>query len=257
MDILVITHALNGVLMVAMPVSLAILLSRRWDLGWSAWFIGAATFILSQVGHIPFNWAVDRLLEQSGLVYWTPVAQLIVSALFLGLSAGLFEEVSRYLVLRFWLKDARSWRSGVFFGAGHGGAEAIILGLLVVLTFVNMMLLRNADLAGLVPADQLAAARQQVEAYWTTPWPVSLLGALERLLTIPCHIFMALLVQRSVIARKVSWLLAAIGFHALIDGVAVAGRVYLSAYLLEGLLAFFTLFCVFMIIRMKPGSEAV
>ncbi|MGA2490877.1 MAG: YhfC family glutamic-type intramembrane protease, partial [Anaerolineales bacterium] len=128
MDILFGTHFLNGLLMVAMPVGLAIFLMHRWKLGGRIWWIGAVTLILSQVGHIPFNWGAGKLLNQTDMVAWDPTAQLIFNAVFGGLSAGIFEEVTRYLVLRWWAKDVRSWRKGVLLGAGHSGAEAIIYG---------------------------------------------------------------------------------------------------------------------------------
>lgn len=241
MNILIITHALNGLLMIAMPVGLAIFLTRRWKMGWGVWWIGLATFIISQVGHLPFNWAVDSLLDKSALLYWPRTSQLIFSAAFLGLSAGVFEEVSRYLVLRFWAKKARSWRSGVLFGAGHGGSEAIILGLLVLLTYVNMLVIRTMDLSTLVPPQQLELAQQQVAAYWSAPWYLTLLGALERLLTIPAHIFMAVLVMQAFTRRNLLWLFAAIFYHALLDASAVLALEYVGPYWTEALIAIFAL----------------
>jgi uncharacterized membrane protein YhfC len=121
MNILIITYALNGLLMVAMPLGLAIFLTRRWKMGWGVWLIGAAAFLLSQVGHIPFNLAMGSLLDQTGLAQWPHTAQVIFNAVFLGLSAGVFEEVARYLVLRFWAKKARSWREGA--SSAPGTAE--------------------------------------------------------------------------------------------------------------------------------------
>lgn len=241
MNILIIIHALNGLLMIAMPVGLAIFLTRRWKMGWGVWWIGFATFIISQVGHLPFNWAVDSLLDKSALLYWPRTSQLIFSAAFLGLSAGVFEEVSRYLVLRFWAKKARSWRSGVLFGAGHGGSEAIILGLLVLLTYVNMLVIRTMDLSTLVPPQQLELAQQQVAAYWSAPWYLTLLGALERLLTIPAHIFMAVLVMQAFTRRNLLWLFAAIFYHALLDASAVLALEYVGPYWTEALIAVFAL----------------
>jgi uncharacterized membrane protein YhfC len=107
--------------MSAMPIVLAIILNRRWKMGWGIWWIGFAAFIISQVGHIPFNWGAGLLLNRSNLVHWSPLAQQVFNAVFLGLSVGIFEEVSRYPVLRFWAKKARSWQKGIIFGAGHGG----------------------------------------------------------------------------------------------------------------------------------------
>jgi len=68
MDILFGTHFLNGLLMVAMPVGLAIFLMHRWKLGGRIWWIGTASFILSKIGHIPFNWVAGKILIQADLV---------------------------------------------------------------------------------------------------------------------------------------------------------------------------------------------
>lgn len=201
--------------------------------------MGAVTFILSQIGHIPFNWAIGKLLSQSNLIYWSSIAQVIFSAAFLGLSAGIFEETARYLVLRFWVRDARSWRTAIMFGTGHGGIESIILGALVFLGFFSMLAYRDVDLSQVVPVAQLELAQQQVAAYWTAPWFASTLGALERLFTIPCHIFMAVLVMQVFTRRNILWMFAAIGYHALLDGAAVLGITYLGIYWTEAMVGLF------------------
>jgi len=251
MNILVITYFLNGFLMIAMPIGLAIYLTRRFRLGWRLFWIGMATFILSQVGHIPFNLFASQVLNRTALVDWPQSAQTLFNAIFLGLSAGAFEEVARYLVLRFWAKDARSWRSGILFGVGHGGVEAIILGALVLISYVSMLVVRGMDLTQLVPAEQMDLARQQVEAYWSAPWYFTLFGALERLLTIPCHIAMAVMVMQAFTRRNITWLFAAIGYHALLDFSAVLGIQYLGPYWTEAMIAGFALISVILIIVLR------
>jgi uncharacterized membrane protein YhfC len=251
MNILVITHALNGLLMIAMPIGLAILLTRRWKMGWGVWWIGFATFIISQVGHIPFNWGAGLLLNQSDLVYWSPLAQQVFNAAFLGLSAGVFEEVSRYLVLRFWAKKARSWRNGLLFGGGHGGSEAIILGVLVLVTYTSMLAIRGTDLSTLVPADQLELAQQQVQAYWYAPWYDSLLGAVERLFTIPVQICLAVIVMQAFTRKKIGWLFLAILYHAVVDGTVVFLLPTLGMYWTEVLVSGFALLSLAVIFLLR------
>jgi uncharacterized membrane protein YhfC len=144
-------YPLDAILMIALPVGLGIWLERKFHLGWGLWWIGAATFIFSQAGHIPFNIGLTALFKR-GILPTPPVAWLpAFNATFLGLSAGLWEELARYAAYRWWAKEARSWRRGVMLGAGHGGIEAILGGILVLVGFVNMMAIRNVDLSSLVP----------------------------------------------------------------------------------------------------------
>jgi uncharacterized membrane protein YhfC len=260
LNYLILTYALNGILMIALPIGLAIFLVKKWKMGWQTWWVGVVTFILSQVGHIPFNWGVDALLDRTGIIFWPMAAQQVFSAVFLGLSAGIFEETARYLVLRFWLKKARSWRNGVLFGAGHGGAEATILGILVLTSFVSMLVVRNMNLAEVLPAAQIETAGQQIAAYWSVPWYDSLMGALERLFTLPVQIALAVLVMQVFTRKNILWLVYAILFHALIDGCAVFLAPHLGVYWTEALLGTFSvisLLIIFLLKKPEPESPVI
>ena len=259
LDPLLLTHPLNGLLMVAIPVGLAILLQRRFRLGWRLWGIGVATFVLSQVGHIPFNLLLTNLFQNGTLPPppsdWRPYFNPVV----LGLSAGLWEELSRTAVLLWWARDARSWRKGVWLGAGHGGIEAILLGLYVLYTFIQLAALRGADLSTLVPPDRLALAQQQVQTYWSIPWPLTLMGALERALTIPVQISLSVLVMRAFLSRQPGWVALAVFYHALVDAVCVYtagiwGAQPWGVYAIEGVLAGFTLLSIIFIFTLRRPS---
>ena len=251
MDLLYITHFLNSFLMIAMPVGLALYLARAWKLSWRFWLVGAAIFILSQVGHIPFNSLMSSLLNKTGMVDWPKSAQTIFNALFLGLSAGLFEELARYAMFRWWLKDARSWRKAVLAGAGHGGAEAILLGLLTLVAFFQLAAYRNMDLSSVVPAAQLDIAKAQVSAYWSAPWYLTLLGALERFFTIPVQISFSVLVLQCFTRKQGFWVWLAVLYHAFIDAAAVYFAPSLGPFATEGLIAIFALISVGMIFGLR------
>jgi uncharacterized membrane protein YhfC len=231
MDLLSITHFLNGLLMIAMPIILGIYLTEKFHFGWKIWLIGAGIFILSQVFHLPFNtYLLNPFLTKIQSTSQSVSGQLIV-AISLGLSAGFFEEISRYGMYRWWIKDARTWRNGILAGAGHGGIEAIILGILVMLAYVNLLAYRNLDLSNLnLTLDQLATARSQLQAYWNAPWYATMLGAVERMFTIPFHIAASLLVLQVFTRRpgrqQLGWLGLAIFYHALMDAsiVFIAGK---------------------------------
>ena len=251
MDILFWAHLLNGLLMIAMPVGLAIYLTRRWKLGWGLWFIGAGTFIFSQVGHIPFNSAAGALLNRTAMVDWSKPNQLIFNAIFLGLSAGLFEELFRYGMFRWWAKDARSWRKGVLAGAGHGGGEAIILGILVLYSFMQLAAYRNVDLATIVPAAQLEVAQGQITTYWSATWYASLLGALERFFTIPVQIAFSVIVMQTFTRKQWFWVWLAVLYHALIDASVVYLLQPLGMYGVEALAGGFAVLSVIIIFSLR------
>jgi uncharacterized membrane protein YhfC len=238
-DLIFIVQLLDGLLMIAMPVGLAIYLTRRFHLGWRLWLIGAAVFLLSQAGHIPFNGLITPLFNQPEIVALPVMTQTWLKGIFLGLSAGLFEELFRYGMFRWWAKDARSWGKAVLTGAGHGGVEAIFLGIIVLYAFAQMVALRGADLSKLFTADQLTLAQQQVQGYWSMSPAVALVPALERFLTIPIQISMAVLVLQAFTRRQWFWVLLAVLYHALIDATAVIVPAYINGLWVEAFVAFF------------------
>jgi uncharacterized membrane protein YhfC len=255
MNILIVTYFLNGFLMIAMPVGLTIYLTRTFKRGWRLFWIGAGTFIFSQVLHIPFNALVAPVFGQSAFLSLPVGAQNVVLSIFYGLSAGLFEELSRYVMYRWWAKEARSWGTGLLAGAGHGGIEAIILGLLVLYGYVQLLYARSVDIASLVPAEQIDLAKSQIAAYWSAPWGMSLLGALERLFTIPLHLACSLLVLQAFTRsarKKLWWVGLAVLFHALADAAAVfASKNGLSALAIEGLVGLFAATSVAIIFALR------
>jgi uncharacterized membrane protein YhfC len=258
MDFAFIIRLLNGLLMVGLPVALGFFLTRRFHLGWRLWWIGAAGFVLSQVGHIPFNWVVTLLFQRGILPAPSLAFSPYFNAIFLGLSAGLWETFARWGVYRWWAEDARSWRKGVLLGAGHGGIEAIILGCLVLVNFAYLASMRHiAGPNALVPAAQFDLAKAQIDAYWALPWYDTILGAVERALTIPFHIAMSVIVLQAFTRRKAYWIALAVLWHAAADGFAA---VYLSrlwagqpwgTYAVEGILAINALLAVAVIFALR------
>jgi uncharacterized membrane protein YhfC len=260
MDLLTITHFLDGLLMIAIPIILGIYLTEKFHLGWKIWLIGACIFILSQIFHIPFNiYVLNPLLAKIQSAIQGTSGQLIVAGL-LGLSAGVFEETARYAMYRWWIKDFRTWRNGILAGAGHGGTEAILLGLLVMLAYVNLMAYRNMDLSKLnLTLDQLAIARQQIQNYWNAPWYTTLLGAVERTFTIPFHIAASVIVLQAFTRhpghQQLGWLGLAIFYHALMDAsiVFIAGQ--WGGYAAEAVLGVMALLDIFIIFALRQPEQ--
>jgi uncharacterized membrane protein YhfC len=266
MNILSITYPLNAILMIVVPIGLGVYLMRRFHLGWGLFLVGMLTFIVSQLGHIPFNSVMSRVWERS-LDPFPPTGgmDLAVYALFLGLSAGLWEEWARYAAYRFVAKDARTWGQALLMGAGHGGVEAIILGGLVGLGTLNMLITRNMDLTAILPAEQVEGARQMAQQYWSVAWPYTLLPALERIFALTGHLAFSVLVLQAFLRRQVRWVWLAVGWHALWDAVAVFAAASLNvyaqpytpnSYLVEGINGLLALANVAIIVKLRrPDIE--
>jgi uncharacterized membrane protein YhfC len=259
---LLVAYILNPLLMLAMPVALGIFLARRFGwrgATWRLFFIGAATFILSQVVHLPLNFGLDRLFDAGILPAPPERYQLPFNAVLLGLTAGLCEEIARYLVYRRWIREARTWPQALMFGAGHGGVEAMITGGLAGLGALNVVILSQTDLSTLpLTPVQLAELQGQMAAALSYPWFYPLLGALERVFALIFHLSAAVLVLQAVRRRNLLWLAAAILWHTLLNALAlyvfVAAGPERGPYLSEAALAGLSLISLGIILALRDPA---
>jgi len=206
---------------------------------------------LPQVFHIPVVYGVSTLFNNNTFSIpdaWTRLFNSII----LGLLAGIFEETARWILYKFSLKNVKTWSEGVLVGAGHGGVESFILGLLAILTMVNMVVMRNADLSALgVPADQVELARQQVDTFWSSPFYTGFLGGFERIFAICLHLSLSVMVLYSVAYKKPIWFWLALLWHAIVDASAVYLLPIVGVVALEGIVGIFALISLWIVFTMR------
>ncbi|MDF2592765.1 MAG: hypothetical protein K0S75_2231 [Clostridia bacterium] len=202
-----------------LPISLTIYFYRKYKISLIAVLLGAIVFLVSQVAiRIP-------LLAIFGKQQWyiEMTANIYVLALFLALTAGIFEEVGRYIVMKLLMKKSLSFKNGIAFGIGHGGIEAIIivgltlLNYIVISAMINSGLFDNAIAATLPP--EIAAKIKSTLI--DTPTINFLAGGFERTMTMIIQIAFSILVLYSVKFKKPIYLLYAILLHAVVDAPTV------------------------------------
>ena len=258
---LMFTLALNPLFMLLLPMILGVFLCKRLGVRGSLFGVGALTFVGSQVVHIPLNAVVGHWFSVGVIPMPPEVLRDPLLALGLGLSAGVCEEVARYLALRFWVKDVRDWSRGMVFGVGHGGIESIIVGLLAGVSVLNVFVLQGADVDSLlekgVPPEQAEAIVAQLTEVWEQSWWFPLLGVFERSYAIVVHIAATLLVMMSVVRRSWVWLAAAVALHTALNATVVyaAHILKLEAVWVQLIGCSFGLGCLFVIVKLYNASE--
>jgi uncharacterized membrane protein YhfC len=143
-------------------------------------------------------------------------------------------------------------------GAGHGGVEAILLALLLAANLTFLFGIRGDYFTKLIPAEQLSLVQSQAEGLFAVPGYQALLPALERLFALCAHLALSLLVMQVFTRQQWRWLLAAVGWHALLDALALFGAVrwsVLAAEAVVGLVALLSLGIVFLLY--EPAATTV
>ena len=221
------TYIISIILMILLPVGLAAGLRRLSPAPWLLFGLGALTFVLSQVVHLPLNeWLAELGWLPGEAVNDLPVWRVALTA---GLTAGLCEELARsagYLLLS---KIRPGWVNlpgSLMLGLGHGGIEAMVFGgVLTAATASALLPLRGVDLTTLgLPAEQLTALGTQLESLTGSPWQ-AFYPLMERILAISAHLTLSLMVWKAFARRNLRrdwfYIPLAILYHAAIDYVAV------------------------------------
>ncbi|GIK08137.1 MAG: putative membrane protein YhfC [Anaerolineaceae bacterium] len=251
-----VTSSISVLGMIVLPILLGFWLTRKFGLSWKLFFAGALTFIASQILHIPFLYGTTALFNGGTLPSPPPAWSAAFNAVFLGLAAGIFEETARWVLFKFFLKNARSWNEGVLVGAGHGGVEAFILGVISLFTVINMVVLKSADLSTMgVPAEQLAAAQQQVAAFWASPAYMGLLGFVERIFAITLHLALSTMVLYGIANKKPLWFWLAVLWHSVVDAAAVYLMPIVGALAVEGVVALMALVSLGILFGLRKKFE--
>jgi uncharacterized membrane protein YhfC len=204
------------------PPAVALLVNRRLGVRWRYFGYGALIFLVFQLlTRIP---AITIL--QAALAPQLQASREFALAFLVGaaLTAGLFEEVGRYVGYRWlWRGDPKTWDRAVMYGVGHGGLESMLfVGGATLLGLINLILIPSLDLsAAPIPAEQRAALLSQFQALQALPGWFPLLAAWERLWTLPVHVALSVMVLQVFRRGSLAWLWLAIAAHTLVNLVVV------------------------------------
>lgn len=214
--------SISAVLSVLFPIGLLFFVKRiSGKIHWRHVLAGVIIFAVFQIfTRIPL---LTWLQGQSWFIIYIASERLLM-LFFLSFTAGLFEEVGRYLAFAFFRK--RGYRPSEIFayGVGHGGFESIALvgintlAILVATLYLAFgwfgdLIIGNPQIFGSVPA--LNSIISGNPAY------VFLLGGLERVFAILLHIGLSFVVAKGVYGRKLRMLFLAILLHTGVNFIGV------------------------------------
>lgn len=217
---------------IVIPVGMLLVLALKYKCKVAPFFIGCATFLV-------FAMVLEQILHMvviQGPWGWTIQNNIWLYALYGGMAAALFEEVGRFLAMKYILaKKDQTVKTGLMYGAGHGGFECmyiLVIGMinnLATAFMLNTMGLEKmkAQLAGTLSPQQLDQYVSSVEALATTSPALFLVSILERVLAVTGHIVMSLLVWKSVTGGKKRYFGYAFAMHFAMDaGIALVNHYF-------------------------------
>lgn len=229
-----------------LPIGLAIYFRIKEKISIKAVGVGGLVFIFAQISiRMPL---INRLSANQGFASIMQSNKLMYIA-FLAVTAGFFEEVSKYIGFKFFLRNRLKWKNAVALGIGHGGIEAIFLvgGTMVTNLLFALIINMGAFDTGVVGQMPEAQALALKDALINTPSYMFLLGGLERAFVIAFQIALTIIVLEAIVKNDRRYLMYAILIHTLVDYIAGFNNVWVT----EGIMLVVAIFSVRFIYRSK------
>lgn len=213
----IIAYGFTLLVSLLLPLFISIYLIIRSKLYFKPIIVGVLTFLIFQV--FTRIYILQVILPTQVWYILFTYEYPIVYAFLLSLTAGLFEEIGRYIMMKYILRKM-DIKKALAFGLGHGGIEAILfVGIALVLT--NPMLIDSQQL---------------------------LMSGLERFSAIIFHLGFSVLVYQMIFKSKKFNLLYAISLHTLVNFVSVVLMMNgVNMWIIEGVLFFFVIIMIIFI----------
>ena len=143
--------------------------------------------------------------------------------IFLGLTAGIFEEIGRYIGFKYFLKSNHRYIDGLYFGFGHWGIEALLLvGInAAIFLFGTIAIKSGIDYSS---PSLLSLVSSKLSSLTTMN---TYIMGIERLLTMSIHVSFTMIVLYGIRINKIRYLFLAILLHGLVDaGVVILPQIF-------------------------------
>ena len=215
--------AVSALISIGLPIALFVVFRKLYDAKAVPLLFGAAGFVV-------FALILEQFVHSRVFAAF-PLAQMPAAYIVYGvLAAGVFEETARFLSFEILKRKYDDIGSGLAYGIGHGGVEAVLLVGVSMISAAVLSLAINAGgaesmLAGL-PAETADGVNAQITALLTTPSYLFLNGGIERIFAMGLQIALSVIVFYAVHAENKRWLYPlAILLHAIADIPAAAMQV--------------------------------
>lgn len=188
-------------------------------------FIGAAGFLVSVR-------VLELCLHMVCIVSDNPISRFIngstASYVIYGIfTAGIFEEVGRYIIIRFILRKKINRENVIMYGIGHGGIEVWAITLLsLISTFAiaftlkmqgSEALMQLLDFSDGVPASLFDSVITTVSAAANYNAVSAFAAVLERIACMLAHIGLTVIVAYSIEKSQIKYLFFAVISHMILD----------------------------------------
>ena len=227
----IVCMAISAIVSFGLPIALFIIFHKRDKAKIIPFVVGMASFFI-------FASVLEGLVHNIVLVKFALMEKPIIFIIYGALMAGVFEETGRFISFKILKLKYNGIETGLAYGIGHGGIEAILLaGIALISTIIFCI---NANMGNYSTGENLEQINAQITAIASMSSYTFLISGMERIFAICIHISLSIIVFYSVFAENKIWLyIFAILLHAIIDAPSMMHHMgYIKSIMLVEILVF-------------------
>jgi uncharacterized membrane protein YhfC len=214
---------ISAIVSIGLPIILFVIFYKKYNAKITPMIVGIAGFVL-------FALVLERSIHTIVLDKFALREKPLVYIIYGILMAGTFEETARFVSFRILKKKHNGIGTGLAYGIGHGGIEAILLaGLSMINAIIFSIILNTGNIetiTGKLQGEALEQINAQITTLLTTSPYLFLVSGIERVFAICIQLSLSIIVFYSVYGKNKLWLYPfAIILHAIVDIPAAAMQV--------------------------------
>jgi len=253
---------ISAIISIGLPVVLFIVWRKKYSLKIVPLIVGAVAFLLfkglEQIMHL---FVLQGVSGVPLISVWANPALFIIYGT---LAAGVFEETGRFAAFHLLKRNYKGQGTGLSYGIGHGGIEAIMLAGLAMISSIIMSVMINSGNIGFFGSEHIAL--KEINELAAVPPVMFLASGFERIIAISVHISLSIFVWCSVTVKGNLWMYpAAIILHAIVNIAPAMYQAHLitNIWLIEGMLIIpaaliaFAAYQVCKILKKEDDAEAL
>ncbi len=223
----IISLTVTAILLFVLPIIFAVLWKKRCGKS-----VSLMPLLVGAVGFIVFSRILEQGIHMLCIVMDNPVSRFIngntaAYVLYGIFMAGIFEEVGRYIIIKFIMKKDKTKENMVMYGIGHGGIEVWSISLMSIANLLLIVMMikvlgveKSLSFLGVTKEasqsviDSLSAVITSAANYGAFELGITVL---ERVAAMILHISLTVTVAYGIAKNKLIYLFLAIFAHALVD----------------------------------------
>jgi uncharacterized membrane protein YhfC len=255
--------AVSAVISIGLPVALFIFIYKKYNAKFMPMIAGVAAFVI-------FALVLEQAVHAAVLGRTAIMQNMPLYILYGVFMAGIFEETARFITFKIFKKTLekkyRGIETGLSYGVGHGGIEAILLaGTTMIGNIIFSVTINSGNVETLtskLDGNALANMNYAINALVTTAPYVFAFSGMERMMSITVHIALSILVFYSVYKEKLWLFPLAIVLHAIVDVPSMLFQtgIIKSILLVEGIvfvcMVLLVIFTLYLHKKFKDGGNS-